>query len=220
MPEITAGIKLNVFVPSESEPGGRVKLASSVEGFGDNKRFLITAPTQGTVRYPLSLQQEVHLECNLANAIIDFTGVVLQRIEKGSLAYILLEQTSEFKRTQRRQDFRLECMKDGKLEYTDPEDGLTKRIRIAVSDVSGGGTSIRGPVAFAIGTQAVIHIAFSDADDVHTYECEVRRCFEVQDSVAAMKYNIGLQFHFKSTREKEDLVARVFKMERDRRRTE
>ncbi|MDR0325820.1 MAG: flagellar brake protein [Oscillospiraceae bacterium] len=218
MPELTAGIKLNVFVPSESETGGRVKLTSSLEGFGEGNRFIITAPMKGMARYPINPKQELLLQCHLASAIIEFSAVALQRIEKGSLAYLLLEQIGGFKRTQRRQDFRLDCMKDGKLEYTDPKDGTNKRIKIAVSDISGGGTSVRSPVSFELGTQITIHLPIGDEDDVHTYACEVRRSYRVVDSVEDLKYNVGLQFHFKNAREKEDLIARVFRMERERRK--
>ena len=215
MPELTAGLRLTVTVPSESEPGGVRTLTSSLEGFGDNKQLMITAPAQGNEEVFLPVNQKVRLQCLLASAVIDFDAVVLEKIEKGSLSYLLLKRTGAIRRAKRRQN--LACMKDGWLEYSDPEDGTSQRLKIVVSDIGGGGASVRGPAAFPSGASVIIHMPFGEKDDIHSYLCEVKRCFEVEDSVADLKYNVSVQFRFKNIREKEELISRILRMERERR---
>jgi c-di-GMP-binding flagellar brake protein YcgR len=219
MAELTAGVKLNVFVPSGSDQDQMIKLTSSLEGIGD-KRVVITAPTKGDTPYPIHPGQEVKLQCHMANSIVDFDAKVVQKIEKGILSYFLLAQTSDFRRTQRRQDFRLDCTKNGQIEYVDPADNATKRVKVVVTDISGGGTSVRCPIKYYLGEKVAAFLPIGDNDAVLKYMCHVRRCFEVGESIDAMKYNVGLQFEFKDNRQKEDLIARIFKMEREKRRSE
>jgi c-di-GMP-binding flagellar brake protein YcgR len=218
MADLAAGQKLIIFAPNETESGD-VKLTSSLEGFGENKRLLITAPMKGMTKHPLPVGQVVKLQCHVANAIIDFEARALQRIEKGPLSYLLMEQTSEFRRTQRRQDFRLECMQDGEIEYVDVTDNSLKRAKIVIHDISGGGASVRSPRKFYLGERVTAFLPIGDSSCAITYMSIVRRCFEVGDSVESLKYNVGLQFEFKDVKQKEDLIARIFKMEREKRKS-
>lgn len=213
MPELTAGLRMTVSVPSESEPGGVRKLTSHLEGFKDDRRLMITAPALGAEKVSLPAGQKVCLQCLLASAVINFDAVVLEKIEKGSLSYLLLERTGAIRRTERRQD--LASMKDGWLEYIDPVDGASHRVRVVVNEIGGGGATVRGPDALAPGLHATVHLPLGEK--TCSYLCEVKRCLEVEDSVEEMKFSVGIQFHFRNMREKEDLIARVYQVERERR---
>ncbi|MDR1669929.1 MAG: flagellar brake protein [Oscillospiraceae bacterium] len=218
MAELTVGMKLDVFVEPEKEGGERVKLLATLEGFTEGTRLLITAPMQGMMIYPLQINQKLDLQCYVKSAIISFEGVVLQRLNKGSLSYVLLNRVGEFKRTQRRQDFRLECLLDGRIVYTDAESGETVKMPVIVSDISGGGTSVVSKTRFNTGDRLTVQLPIGDKMANITYQCEVRRCFEDHDSVLPMKYHVGLRFLFKDEREKDFLISRIFVMERERRK--
>jgi c-di-GMP-binding flagellar brake protein YcgR len=219
MTELTPGSKIAVFVPDDDEPEKRIKYSSTLEGFGDNKRLIIKSPVTATnSRVPIRQGQILGLQCVLSTAIVDFDATVLHRIEKGPLSYLLMEQKTEFKRTQRRQDFRMECMKDGRLEYDDPVSGKSKTLEILLSDISGGGASVRSPSPFGIGANVKVHLPIGKNDSIISYECTVRRCFEIKEGTAQLRYNVGLQFHFRTVREKEDLISIIFKMQRERKK--
>ncbi len=216
MAELTAGMKLDVFVEPKKEGEERIKLVASLEGFADGTRMLITAPMQGMIPYPLETNQNIALQCYVRSAIINFDAAVLRRITKENMSYLLLDRVGEFKRTQRRQDFRLDCLLDGRLEYT--EDGKIKKMPVVVNDISGGGTSILSKVEFPLEEKVVVHLPIGDKLANHTYMCEVRRCFEEKNSVLPMRYHVGLRFLFKDEKEKDHLISRIFVMERERRK--
>jgi c-di-GMP-binding flagellar brake protein YcgR len=208
---------MDVFVDPEKEGEERVKLISTLEGFSDSTRILITSPMQGMTLYPVQLKQKLELVCYVKSAVISFEAVVLQRFQKGSVSYLLINRVSEFKRTQRRQDFRLECLLDGRLEYTDAESGKVVKVPVIVNDISGGGTSILSKKKFNVGDQLAVHLPIGKQMMNIVYQCEVRRCFEDNDSVLPMRFHIGLRFLFKDEKEKDTLISRVFVMEREKR---
>ncbi len=218
MAELTVGMKLDVFVNPEKDGGERVKLLATLEGFADGLRILITAPTLGMNLYPLAIRQKLDLQCYVKSAIINFEAAVLQKIQRGNMSYILLERTSDFKRTQRRQDFRLDCLLDGRIEFLDADSGNLLKAPVIVNDISGGGTSIVSKTAFETGDKITVHLPIGDKLANITYQCEVRRCFEDKETVLPMKFHIGLRFLFKDEREKDYLISRVFVMERERRK--
>lgn len=215
MADIKTGAKLNVLIYSEKEEK-TITLVSSMEGFGQNKRLIITAPTLGVVRYPLSVNQEVTIQYYDKSAVIAFEASVLQRIDKDGLSYLLMEQKSEFRRTQRRQDFRMECSFNGFIEYEEPEGELKKK-KIVANDISAGGTAIRSDIKFEIGKKLNALLPIGENDEQMRLPCVVCRCMSIDDPDAAWRYNIGLQFLFDDKRQKEQMVARIFAIERARR---
>jgi len=212
--ELKIGTKLLVFVDSE-DGKETLEMKSTLEGAGEDGRYLITAPIYQMRLHPIPAGEMLNIKIYDRSAILSLHAKVVKRVKKENLHYVIIQQYGKITRIQRREDFRLEVMLDATLDYIDPEDETEKTLRVHTSDISGGGVSIRGAIEFKNGDNVTIHLPQHGKQDKVILPCVVRRCFPIESAVKAYRYNIGLQFVHETQRAKENMIQYVFQLQRE-----
>ena len=216
--QLKSGEKLELLIGG-GEGKEPVVMSSKLENIGKNERYLISVPYFNGRMCPLPDGQAFVVRIQEKSAILSFDAKILGRSYRSGSISLLIQQEGEMRRIQRREDFRMETMLDGIIEFTDPESGSPKKARMRTVDISAGGTSIRAAVEFNIGDKITAYLPLSGGQAKTPFPCIVRRCFKLEQAMAGYQYNIGLQFVFDSDKEKEEMVQMVFKLDRDRKKS-
>jgi len=213
--ELKIGTKLVVFADSK-EGDEAVEMKTSLEGIGEDGRFLISAPLHKAVLYPIHPGDIIHIKIYEKSAVLSFYAKAGKRVRQDGLDYLAIRMIGKISRIQRREDFRLHVMLDGILEYTDPEDEAEKNVRIHTVDVSGGGAALRSSVGFKQGDAVTVYLPLNAAGKKEPRKCEIRRCITSENASSENRYNIGVKFIFETRKQKEELVQYIFKMQREK----
>lgn len=215
MADLSVGTRIKVFIPLNRERSKIIMLPAILKSYIDNNRLVIIVPIKSHTSYPIDVNHKVIIECYEKN--IAFEATIIQKNNLGTWSYFLLEQNSDYRHIQYRQDFRLDCKLDGYIEFKDLKCGGVKTFNITTHDVSGGGTCIYSPVDLNAGESINVYLPLGYNDEFIFFPSKVRRCIYIENSIT-LRYVVGLQFLFENTKQKDRLIAQIFKMQRERRK--
>lgn len=185
------------------------ELPSQIVDIIDNNNFIILSPFyKGNV---IELQAGDELIVNLTheNGIYFFLGLVIDIINEEGRAYYSVKVSSDIKKLQRREHFRLEITVPIVYQYITDNDkdiqgqGVTK-------DVSGGGLKFVSSSEIKVGQSLDIFVRFSQELEIKT-SAKVIRCSRAGHE----KYDISILFGQLSFGKRETLIKYIFNLQRD-----
>lgn len=215
MAELSVGTHIKAFIPLNSERSKIIMLPAIIKSYIDNNRLVIIVPIKSCMAYSIDVNHKVIIECYEKN--IAFEATILQKNNLGTWSYFLLEQNSDYRHIQYRQDFRLDCELDGYIEFKDLECGRVKTFNITTHDVSGGGACIYSPVDLNVGESINVYLPLGYNDEFIFFPSKVQRCICIENNIK-LRYVVGVQFLFENTKQKDRLIAQLFKMQREHRK--
>lgn len=215
MTELNTGTCLKVFIQLNSEKSKIIMLAAILKDYVDDNRLVIIVPIKSKIAYPVDVNYKVTIECYEKN--IAFDATILQKNTLGTWTYFLLEQNSGYRQIQYREDFRLDCELDGYIEFKNREDDRVKIINITTRDISGGGACIYSPVDLNVWEPVNVCLPLGCNGEFTIFPSKVRSCICIENS-NTLSYIVGVQFSFENIKQKDRLIAQIFKMQRERRK--
>ncbi len=189
-------------------------MASNFEEEEISGEFLIAAPIYKELQWPVQVGEVLRVSYADSRARFECTARVLERVRRDGLDFLRMEPLTEFVRTQRRNDFRLNIELDVKLDQAWEEHGQRRVRRVSgmTIDISGGGAFVRSSIRPAIGEMLVITLPKAQFPGLPRFPCEVRWCFRNDEEKTDLKWNFGLRFVIE-VKVKEKLIKQVFALQ-------
>lgn len=220
MLNIKTGAKMVVRYKDEHGLSPVMEMASAFESSEEDGTFLVAAPIYKEIQFPLPDGEEIDIMYFEASAFFSFRARTRERIKRGDLYFLRMQQLSEPIRTQRRTDFRLPVILMGHINKAmEDRPGSVKHLPARTVDVSGGGVALRTGMSYDVNEKTEVRLPLGKDGATLTIPVVVRRCSRMQDSEQEWRYLVGLQFLFKTPAEKESIVAYVFQLERELRKS-
>lgn len=219
---IKPGTKLCVTPINDKSFDGPGRLASSFENDQDDMTFVIEAPFFRSGLYPMRVDDEVRISFSEDKSRYEMSAVVIDRVKRENLYYIVLRRVGEIVRTQRRQDFRIDLMMDATLlQNAADERGSMKLICYdgQTANISGGGAQVRVNTPFHETESVMLKFHLPGVDEPLHFVGDVRWVSR-RSSDSTYNFSCGLQFQFRSKSEKESLVKQLFRLQQQRMKTE
>lgn len=216
--EMTVGTKLQIVMETQKEEK-TLHLTSQLETIGNSNVFLISAPIYKELVFPIPDGYDILVQFFDKSAIVSFEAKVLGRTKKDNLYFLLIRQTGEMRRIQRREDFRLDVTLPGQLEYIPHGETQKTKMKVYTTDLSGGGASVRAGKSFEIGDNVTAYLPMDQSMQLSPVPCDVRRCIRLENVPPEARYNVGLRFLFEDNKRKEKLIQYIFKLEREKRKS-
>ncbi|GKX28965.1 pilus assembly protein PilZ [Vallitalea longa] len=187
--------------------------ASILQDIGDNE-LIITAPVKNGKIIPLEVGATYVLSIYTKNGLYKCKTSVKNRYKQKELHFITFEIKSEFKKSQRRKYYRLECILP--ILFTDINDNIWNEGLIV--DISGGG--LRFTSKQKLGTNTTIRCKINLAMNDKVNHIDLKGNVLLSDIVDfdTMKYETRIMFCDISNVDREKIIKFIFEKERMRRK--
>lgn len=216
--DIKMGTRLNVELERLSKAMPGTVLVTTFLGEDGLGKLLIDAPMLRTMRFPLQAGEQCECSYHDATANYSFDCEVLERITRGEQVLFSMLQTSEILRVQRRDDYRLPILLEGRLVTQDEAKQAVNEPFVTV-DISGGGLAMKTTKLIDKALNCEVHMAL-EQDKPLKVNAEVcwGRKLDSEEAGSPWKYAYGLRFIHKDTKQKEYIAKVVFQKQLDQRR--
>lgn len=194
---------------------------SQVLDVADDKNILIAAPIhESRLTFILSGTNIRIVFLHNVHGLLSFTGVITKKEMMGNLAGFYVKRNDEFKKIQRRQYFRFDCILDVKYCKHPNEsenkiycfDNGSEYKRGITKDISGCGACIITDEEIPKGELLAVEIALTNEAKLNTVS-KIIRCQRIE-GLKEKKFQLGLYFNHISHKDQDVLVKFIFDQER------
>ena len=212
--KLKGGTHITMLAPALPPQRGKIMIASTYELPISLKSFLITAPVQNGVYYPLAVGDRVVVQFVVDSAFYETDAAVRERLSNGQKQFLRMSSESMTRRNQRRSDFRVDLLLESfVMPPTRPDPTQISmsapRHFALIRNLSGGGAAMYSNVETEAGQY--LHLNMPDevikfgrviASQVHW----VRK----PEHDAKFQHYIGVRFIHDNMSDKEELIKYVF----------
>jgi len=217
---VKSGTNLTIKIPIKEDPIKTIDVFSSYEMAIDQNTFLITAPMQGMVLYPLHPGEGVVITYLADSAVFETNAISGERLKKGELNYLTMKCDGYVVRNQRRNDFRV----DSAIETTiskamasnpsmaDPESAPVKCL---INNISAGGAAVYSDEHPEVGAPIHVSLPPQILGEKKTLMAQVHWVRRVENKDIIFKNHMGVRFLFSYPVDREELRKFVWEQQRE-----
>ena len=222
---------------------GRVYVSQLVD-FVDQDMVKIVMPLWNTKVVPLHIGESYHLCFYTNKGLYQCNCLVMKHVRENNVILSLVKITSDLKKYQRRQFYRLECIHETKYRIiTKEEKLLEERVRKnkfsspeekakcekqllfyslqwslgAITDISGGGAKITSHSRHKQGDKLILCFDFILGNELRKLNLDAEIISAELLPITVETYEYRMKFTNISEKDREDLIKYIFEQERQRR---
>jgi c-di-GMP-binding flagellar brake protein YcgR len=216
---LKSGTNLTIKIPVKEDPMKTVDVFSSYELAIDQNTFLITAPMQGMLLYPLPSDMSVVITYLADSAVFETQAFSGERLKKGDLSYLTMKCDGYVIRNQRRNDFRVGTIMETVLfDSLDSNPSMPENESAAkalINNLSAGGAAIFSDKRPDIGSP--IHVAMPPMifGKEKILMAQVHWVHRIENDFILYKNHMGVRFLFSCPTDREDLRRFVWEYQKE-----
>jgi len=206
--ELRISEKVKVEIPVVGETTGKWMFKSIVMEADDSFIYL-AAPIFKGKEYPLQAGRQVQVFYYRDSGLYSFEAVYNGRVLVGNVASCQVKRTSEIKRTQRREYFRLTCVLTAQLKSRSTgtvAKALIPDVEAIIHDISGSGVRAISRKQFQENEE--IECTLYLDPKVLTVSATVLRCAQRQEE---NNYEMGIRFDQINEADRDQIMAFIFR---------
>jgi c-di-GMP-binding flagellar brake protein YcgR len=208
---------LTIKIPIKEDPIKTIDVFSGYELAIDRNTFLITAPMQGMILYPLHPREHVVITYLADSAVFETHAITGERMKKGDLNYLVMHCDGYVVRNQRRNDFRVDTAIETymfRALETNPSLAEEEPIKSLVSNLSAGGAAVYTDERPDVGDPIHLNLPPAIFGNEKTLMAQVHWVRRLSGDYM-FKHHIGVRFLFSSPVDREDLRKYVWEFQRE-----
>lgn len=185
----------------------------------DNTSFLVTAPMQGSLLYPITPGERVVITYINGPAAYESDAIAGERLKKGDLTYLAMKCAGYVKRNQRRNDFRIDVLIDITTVKAFPQNPSlvlpdAEKQKGLINNLSAGGAAFYTNDELTVGDP--IHMNFPSLvfGDSKTIAAQIHWQRKVDNKDIPYKFYTGARFLFTNMTDKESLIKFTLEQQR------
>ncbi len=229
---IKTGAKATIIVTKLDQT--KLELPTIFESYITNSQLMFYAPIVGGKLFSFRRGQGVVLEYFYNNGTNSFEAKFVSDVKKGNMNFVVVEQVSDVKRIQKRNDFRLDINMKLKVKYkenivetvTEDNHQIEKIVKqgkeifenVTTTDISGGGISFITDSVFQREDKMTMFIRLTEKDLEEEFHGTVMRITKLDPDIAKLKYNVGVRFDYTTPHQKDKIVRYCFEKQREQNR--
>lgn len=247
---VMIGDKIDIYLPGQKKEGESVltlRYISQLLDFIDEDKAKLLMPITGNRVIPL----EIGIRCDLFfytyKGIYRCRALVTERYKEENLHILVVQFLSDLEKFQRRQYYRLECIKDIECRLVAPEEAeliekieadsfedeeeremLRKQLnslqlewyQATLTDISGGGARFNAPMRYNPGDKIRIDISFEVKHCYFGHELKANVISSIPLNNRPDMFEIRVEFSEITVGQRETIIKFVFEEERKRRKRE
>lgn len=185
----------------------------------DDTSFLVTAPMQGSLLYPITPGERIIVTYINGPAVYESDAIAGERLKKGDLNYLTMKCAGYVKRNQRRNDFRIDILVDIATVKAFPQNpslvlpGAEKQKGL-INNLSAGGAAFYSDDEFQVGDPIHMNLPPLVFGESKTIAAQIHWQRKVDNKDIPFKYYTGARFLFTNTTDKEGLIKFTLEQQR------
>lgn len=181
--------------------------------------FLVTAPMQGSLLYPINPGERVIITYINGPAAFESEAIAGERLKKGDLNYLSMTCSGYVKRNQRRNDFRVDVLIDITTVRAFPANPSlplpdAEKQKCLINNLSAGGSAFFTNEELSVGEPIHVNIPALVYGTPKTLAAQIHWQRRTENRDLAYKFYTGSRFLFTNTLDKEDLIKFTLEQQR------